>query len=180
MLRVMFFFFHFVPGSQGQEHANSSEYQIVDETNAQSESSHNFTYKYVPSSLMLILANFVEWTMPFAVWIASSFLACRNIFFPAERELSSIMCKEASLSTLYILSFDVVIGFGVWMRALLRSESSIVSCGALSEFPRFVSCPLFLVLCPITAFILQVRRVGIPVLPYSNPRSLSQTRRVCE
>ena len=81
MQHVMFFFFAFCPWFPRARARQFIAQSNRRRDNAQSESSHNFTYKYVPSSLMLILANFVEWTMPFAVWIASSFLVCRNVFF---------------------------------------------------------------------------------------------------
>ena len=44
-----------------------------------------------------------------------------------------------------------------------RRRKSLLSGGALSlNFPRFVSCLIFLTLCPIGAYILQVQRLRFP------------------
>ena len=48
----------------------------------------------------------------------------RMFFFPVGRKnFLSIMCKEAPLSTMYILSFDCMIGFGSDVSSILRWES---------------------------------------------------------
>ena len=100
--------------------------------------------------------------MPLAVWISEWFVGLSFGFLLWRREnVPFITCKEAQRH--HIQSFDFIVVSGMDVFASSIGEHSLKKCvvhvrtGTLymvelfGECPSFVSCMMFLILCPVRA-----------------------------